>query len=164
MTSHELEKIAMGQLGKLYRVAQRMASSQEDAEDLVANTLMAAFKNRGQCDGRHPFAWLVRIMLNNKLHAARENRPNSSEQVNDETTIDAAAHHRLLDSVQHLDILAALDKLPDDYRVAVCLCDMEELDYAEAAIALDVPIGTIRSRLNRGRKLLQNYLAGWCTR
>lgn len=163
MTVQELEKIVMGQLGKLYRVAQRMAASESDAEDLVANTLLAAFKSCSQCDGRHPFAWLVRIMLNCKLHDARNQRSHTSEQVDDDSLIDAAAHHRLLDSVQHLDILAALDKLPEEYRVAVCLCDMEELDYAEAAIALNVPVGTIRSRLNRGRKLLQNYLSGWCS-
>ncbi len=138
-----------------------MTSSSTEAEDLVGSTLLLAFRRAESCDGRFPFAWIVQIMRNANLHKIRSSPPPT---LNDEElggVIDAQAHHALLNKIDSIDILAALDRLPEEYRLVVALCDMEELDYAEAAVALNIPIGTVRSRLSRGRKQLQNLLAGW---
>lgn len=161
MTVKELEAAILPKLDKLYRVASRMASSSADAEDLVSATLLTGFQHCQQCDGRFPLAWMIQILRNKFLHSLRKQKLDSLEEEHCEHISDPGAHQRVMSAVHQIDILAALDKLPDEYRLAVALCDMEELDYAEAADALGVPIGTIRSRLNRGRKMLQQHLASW---
>jgi len=161
MTPQELEVVVLAQLDKVYRVARRMTSGTPEAEDLVGNTLLVAFKSCHQCDGRYPFAWLVQIMRHQRMHESRRRGAPIDDDAEMDNVMDAKAHHQLLSAIRDLDVLAALDRLPEEYRLAVSLCDMEELDYAEAAVALDVPVGTIRSRLNRGRELLQQHLVGW---
>ncbi len=158
-----MESVVLAELDKLYRVATRMVSEPTKAEDLVGLTLFTAFKNADHCDGRFPTAWLIKIMRHHWLHEMRKVSESTDASELIETQIDAHAHHKFLAAIQSLDILRALDKLPTEYRMAIVLCDMEELDYAEAATALSVPVGTIRSRLSRGRTLLQQQLASWVT-
>jgi RNA polymerase sigma-70 factor (ECF subfamily) len=161
MTPAELESTVLPKLDTLYRVAQRLVSSSADAEDLVASTLEAGFKACAQCDGRYPLAWLLQIMRNLSRHHYRHQARVAPSEADLEVVIDPTAHHRFLAKISELDVLAALERLPEEYRLVVTLCDLEEFDYVEAAIALDVPVGTIRSRLSRGRKLLQDRLVRW---
>lgn len=161
MTPAELESCVLPKLDVLYRVAQRMVSGSADAEDLVAGTLEAGFRACAQCDGRYPIAWLLKIMRNQCRHHHRRRDAEIPTESDLEVVIDPSAHHQFLARITEMDILAALERLPEEYRLVVTLCDLEEFDYSEAAVALDVRVGTIRSRLNRGRKMLQDRLIRW---
>lgn len=158
MTTVELERVALANLATLYRVAKRLASSSDAAEDLVGATLLAAFRVPEQCDGRYPLAWLIQILRNCHLQERRRSSSLPPSEVNWDHVADSRAHHLLFDRLAEVDVLRALDLLPEEYRLALVLCVMEDMDYAEAALAVQVPIGTIRSRVSRGRKMLQNLL------
>lgn len=157
----DLESVALSQLPLLYRVALRMTRSPHEAEDLVGQTLLRAAAAWHRFDGAHPRSWLIKIMRNEFLGSIRQTsgRPPAvslEEFELSEEGLEANLHQR--SDVRA--ILDSLEQLPIEYRLAVTLCDVEELSYEEAAEAMEVPIGTVRSRLSRGRKLLQHQLAG----
>lgn len=158
MTKLELESVVLANLEKLYRVARRMVSNPSDAEDLVGATLITGFQLCQKCDGQYSVAWLMRIMLNHAHHRYREQKRESSLSLDDSIS-DPDVHDRFMSCIHQADIANALGKLPWEYREAVVLCDIEELSYNEAAIALEIPIGTVKSRLARGRKQLIALLA-----
>jgi len=161
MTAGDLEPIVLSEMGRLYRVARRLTKNGDGAADLVGTTLLTAFKTCSRFDGRFPRAWLIKIMRNHYLHTTREPTVAAPLSSFCNHITDPRAHAAFLDRIHALDVIAALDKLPDEFRMAIVLCDMEEFDYREAAAALELPVGTIRSRLSRGRKMLQNHLATW---
>ena len=159
----DFETAALGELGLLYRVARRLAMNATDAEDLVSQTLLAAAKAWEGFDGRHTRSWLVTILKNEHLKAIRRraSRPKT-------VSIDDGGeltHGSLTDEIDQRafvdDILRELDGLPEDFRMAVALCDVEQMSYEDAAAALGIPIGTVRSRLFRGRRLLRERLKAW---
>lgn len=154
------EVTALAELPVLYRVARRMTLDASSAEDLVSQTLLQSATAWKTFDGNYPRSWMIRIMQNifrkdrNKLssqsfHVQLDDSTTTAEDVWDEVD------RRILTS----SIVEELDRIPDEYRLAVTLCDMEELSYEEAAQALGVPIGTVRSRLFRGRHMLRERLA-----
>jgi RNA polymerase sigma-70 factor (ECF subfamily) len=153
------EEVALAELPVLYRVAKRMARDPHAAEDLVGQALLNAAKAWPAFDGRHPRSWLIRIVRNEFLATKRNVASRFSHRSIEETDaiedgpFEAIAGHLMQDEV-----IRALDKLPEEYRMAVTLCDMEEMSYEEAADAMEVPVGTVRSRLYRGRKLLRQKL------
>ncbi len=147
------------ELSVLYRVAKRLTLNPTHAEDLVGQTMLLAATHWENFDGRYPRSWLIQILRNEWMNTVRKGK------VRREVDIDAVlepAEDDFWCAIDHsLDaetIIAALDKLPEEYRLAVTLCDVEELSYDEAAMALGVPVGTIRSRLFRGRKILRSRL------
>lgn len=160
--SHQKEPFSIvmnRELEMLYRVAKRMTRSAEDAEDVVSQTLVAAYQNWDRFDGRYPRGWFLRILRNEWLQIVRK------RNLRQEVALDSVAEPEDNLFWKHVDkklesetILDALESLPEEYRLAVTLCDVEQLNYEEAANALEVPVGTIRSRLFRGRKLLRTRL------
>jgi RNA polymerase sigma-70 factor, ECF subfamily len=149
-------------MGLLYRVARRLAGSADDAEELVQQTLIRAFQAWSRFDGRKLVAWLLRIMRNEHYAKFRSAPPPAQLP---ETEAEEPADETLWDTLctreQSKKILEELQALPVEYRMAVHLCDVEELSYEEAAEVMEVPIGTVRSRLSRGRCMIREQLDGY---
>ncbi|MBS1700870.1 MAG: RNA polymerase sigma factor [Armatimonadetes bacterium] len=149
------------ELEVLYRVARRMTLNDADAEDIVSQTLLNAFKHWDDFDGKHPRSWLIRILNNEWLYLLRKRKVRS--EVDMEATTEPADENfwKVIDVQMDVkDVVNAVDELPEEYRVAVTLCDLEEMTYESAADVLGVPIGTIRSRVFRGRRILRHKLVG----
>jgi RNA polymerase sigma-70 factor (ECF subfamily) len=150
----------------LLRVAQTLTANHADAEDLVQDTLIRAYRGIDGFDGAHPRAWLLTILRNAQINRTRRRRP---ELLDDpDRTMETMADHTADDqSVEALVVGAefdavvedALRNLPDGFRRAVELVDIGGLRYAEAAELMGVPEGTIMSRIHRARKRIRNRLA-----
>ena len=153
---------ALSHLDSLYRVALRLTRRPSDAEDLVQETYLKAFRFASSFErGTNLKAWLFTILHNTWRNMLRHDRRDPIEV--DSETVDRAAttveheetpEQLLQRATLDADLKAALDALPEAFRTAVWLRDVEELSYAEIAGALDVPIGTVMSRISRGRRLL----------
>jgi RNA polymerase sigma-70 factor (ECF subfamily) len=158
---------------QVYRVARRLVGSRDDAEDLVQQTYERAFRSWQQyTPGTNLRAWLLRILTN--LNIDRGRRQQRSPQT---TSIDEAGDYflynrleastadgnadsdRVLERLSQDSIVDALAEVPHDFRDVVVLVDIGEFSYADAAQILDIPIGTVMSRLHRGRRILKTNLA-----
>lgn len=150
----------------LYRVAVSITRSHADAEDVVQDTLVRAYRAIDRFDGRHPRAWLLTILRNAHVNRTRRRRPDLLRDP-DEVTRRAAAteeHSAQPEEAAMAGVLdehlgAALDGLPVKFRQVVYLVDVNELSYQEAAEVLGVPVGTVMSRLSRARKRMRDHLA-----
>jgi len=156
----KFERCVEPELPVLYRVAKRMTSSSENAEDLVSQTLLQAFRAWASFDGRFLRSWLIVIMRRERNRLYRE--PSRVDLEIDE--LDQIPDHVVTwdlvsDRLQAAEIRAAIDQLETGYRLAICLCDVEGMSYEEAAAALEVPIGTVRSRLSRARAAVRRSLS-----
>ncbi len=150
----------------LLRVAHTLTGSWSDADDVVQDTLVRAWGAVDRFDGRHPRAWLLTILRRTHLNSLRRSRP---DLVDD----DVLARHRPAFGVAHAsspeqvvddnafdaDVVAAMGSLGEQFRRAVLLVDVDHLTYDEAAAVLDVPTGTVVSRVSRGRSRLRAALA-----
>lgn len=168
----EFEKQALGHAESLYAVALRMTRRPADAEDLVQDTLFKAMRAQHQFQvGTNLKAWLVRILTNTFINKYKrgvlEKSVLGNEQldpVSDGWTSSAALsalrdpESQMLRPILADEISVALDELPEDFRMAVLLVDVQELSYKEASFALGCPIGTVMSRLHRGRRMLKSRL------
>ena len=158
---------------QVYRVARRLVGSRDDAEDLVQQTYERAFRSwRQYTPGTNLRAWLLRILTN--LNIDRGRRQQRSPQT---TSIDEAGDYflynrleasapdgnadseRVLERLSQDSIVDALADVPHDFRDVIVLVDIGEFSYADAAQILDIPIGTVMSRLHRGRRILKTNLA-----
>jgi RNA polymerase sigma-70 factor (ECF subfamily) len=166
-------------LGPLQGVARRLTGNDTDAEDLVAETIARAWRALETLESEAAFrAWLFRILNNTFISEIRRAaaRP-QTESMHEEETVEEEAEFSLfeqmhqpfllwfsnpeqefLDKLLREDLDRALMTLPETYRIVVILSDLEEFNYAEIARMLDIPIGTVRSRLARGRSALQKLL------
>ena len=158
----EFEKAALPHLNELYRTAARLLGDGATAEDVVQETYLQAWKSFARFEpGTNCRAWLFKILVNTIHHYRRGwfnlRRVKESEEILEHT---AAGAPPAPERIAQREILRALRRLPADYRVAVLLADVEEFSYKEIAGLLDVPIGTVMSRLSRGRKLLREQLSG----
>jgi len=155
---------------QVYRVARRLVSSREEAEDLVQETYSRAFRSwRSYTPGTNLRAWLFRILTNLNIDRGRRDQRRPDTQPMEEN--DYYLYNRLEESgvptdeervVERLSqdsIVDALATLPHNYRDVVVLVDIGDFSYADAAQILDVPIGTVMSRLHRGRRQLKTALA-----
>jgi RNA polymerase sigma-70 factor (ECF subfamily) len=161
----------LGYLEPLYATAMRLTRNRADAEDLVQDTMVRALRFRDRFEpGTNLRAWLYTILHNtwrNRIRdTAREATDVDSERIEElasradgPSEVDTP-ERMLIRSTMDVDLRAALDELPDAFRQAVWLRDVEEFSYAEIAKMLDVPIGTVMSRISRGRRLLFEKLAG----
>lgn len=148
-----------GELAVLYRVARRMGVSAEQAEDLVQLTLVKAFQAWENFDGRYLRSWLIRILRNERLMALRSERVESSiDDTPDSELAEAPFWEEVSWRIEADRVLLELESLPDIYQLAIQLIDVEQMTYEEAAEALGVPIGTVRSRLFRAREMLRARL------
>ena len=152
-------------LEPLFATAMRLTRNRADAEDLVQDTFVKAFRFSGQFKrGTNLRAWLYTILhntwRNQRRDASRDAVEVDSEQVEQAATVATGSEafetpeRILMRSTLDADLQAALDDLPDAFRQAVWLRDVEEFTYAEIAEMLSVPIGTVMSRISRGRRLL----------
>lgn len=144
------------ELPVLFRVAKRLAKSADTAEDLVGQTLYAAIKFKHSFDGRHLRSWLIKILRNefNTLVRRESARPTVVlDEVEGETDSFWEEVHWKVDAET---LMRELDNLSTEHRMIIQLCDVEELSYEEAADALDIPVGTVRSRLFRARVKLRD--------
>ena len=154
------------ELPVLLRVALTLTGSSADAEDLVQETIIRAFRALDRFDGRHPRAWLLTILRNTNMNMHRRQRPDLVE--NWETVGDArpafgadrhaSAEESVLDDILNEDLEAAVNALDSRFRTVLLLVDVDRLTYAEAAEALGVPVGTIMSRLSRARDRVRAHL------
>ena len=160
-------------LDSLYASALRMTRNPADAEDLVQETMLRAYRSFDRFEeGTNLKAWLFRIMTNAYINTyrkkQREPKKVSSDEIEDFDLYQELKDHDdqfsqtperiVLDSLVDSDIIDAIDDLPEQFRLAVVLSDVEGFSYAEMAEIMDVPLGTVMSRLHRGRKALQKRL------
>ncbi len=144
----------------LYRVARRLTLDPWEAEDLVGATLMSAAKGWNGFDGAYPRSWLIKILKNEHLASLRRKGARPLTVPLDNVDIACEGVWREVDwRIAGSQVLHALDNLPEEFRLAVALCDVEEMSYEEAAKAMEVPVGTVKSRLFRGRRILRERLA-----
>jgi RNA polymerase sigma-70 factor (ECF subfamily) len=155
---------ALPHLDTLYRVALRLTSDPAAAEDLVQDTMLRALRAWGTFQsGSNARAWLVTILRNQFINGWRARR-RSPEAVDMDAIPelpdlgDPDPEGRFFRDLVDEEVLAAVDALPEDFREVVVLSDMEGLPYADIAEALHIPVGTVKSRLFRARRILQGRL------
>jgi RNA polymerase sigma-70 factor (ECF subfamily) len=169
----QFESLAIAELDSLYRMARRLTHNPTVAEDLVQETFTRALAGREGFDlltfGMKP--WLLRILYN--LHLNRVAREKRMPMSMSESDLDASNHYRNgnsspLDpaSFEAMDeeVVKALDRLHPDYRIIMLLWAVEELSYKEIAATLDIPMGTVMSRLHRARSRLADLLQSFANR
>jgi RNA polymerase sigma-70 factor (ECF subfamily) len=151
-------------LDLLYRVALRLSGDPATAEDLVQDAVLKALRAWSSFrPGSNVRAWLVTILRNEFINNWRRAR-RAPQQVDGDALPELADHHdpdpegRFFAELVDEEVTAALDALPDEFRDVVVLSDLEGLPYAEVAEALSIPVGTVKSRLFRGRRILQGLL------
>jgi RNA polymerase sigma-70 factor, ECF subfamily len=166
------EREALACVDALYATALRLTANPADAEDLVQDTYLKAFRSASQFEpGTNLKAWLFTILhntfLNRRRRAVREPVGVDPQEIEQAAVGLSAAtptpEELLLRDTLDADLKAALESLPDAFRHAVWLRDVEEFSYAEIASMLGIPIGTVMSRISRGRRLLYQQLAGSVT-
>ena len=165
------EEEALALADQVYRVARRLVSRREEAEDLMQETYARAFRSwRSYTPGTNLRAWLLRILTNLNIDRGRRiQRAPDFQPLEEgdyflynrleETREENADEERVLERLSQDDVVSALSAVPHDFRDAVVLVDIGDFTYADAAQILDVPIGTVMSRLHRGRRLLKQALA-----
>jgi RNA polymerase sigma-70 factor (ECF subfamily) len=154
------EEVARDHGRFLYSVAYRLAGNDDDAQDLVQEALIRVRKGLERYEPGSLEGWLARIVTNVFLDEMRRRKrrptgalPDDPDRVVPPSPAADEASTQLSDEIQ-----AALASLPDEFRVPVVLCDVADQSYEQIARALDVPVGTVRSRIHRGRRLLRGAL------
>jgi RNA polymerase sigma-70 factor (ECF subfamily) len=145
----------------LYGAAYTLTRSSSDAEDLVQDTLLRAYRAIDRFDGAYPKAWLLTILRNTNINRAQKKTPflfddpdHPSAELVDHVTPEDLVVEPIFDAA----VQRALDDLPAVFRSVVDLVDVTGLTYAEAADALGIPVGTVMSRLHRGRRRIRQRL------
>ena len=167
-------ELAMEHMSSLYSAALRMTRNPADAEDLVLETYLKGYRGFGGFEeGTNLKAWLYRILTNTYINSyrAKQRRPDETdlEEVEDlylyrrlggleAARASRSAEDELLEGFTEAEIKDALEQLPENFRMPVLLADVEGFSYKEIAEILDIPIGTVMSRLHRGRKGLEKLL------
>jgi RNA polymerase sigma-70 factor, ECF subfamily len=159
-------------LSSLYGAALRMTRNPSDAEDLVQETYLRAYRGfAGFKEGTNLKAWLYRILTNSFINTYRKKQrePQTVDGPDDidewylydklgGRSVETSAENEVLDQMPDEDVKRALESLPENFRIPVLLADVEGFSYKEIAEIMDTPIGTVMSRLHRGRKALEKAL------
>jgi RNA polymerase sigma-70 factor (ECF subfamily) len=171
----EFEELALDHLDPLYSAALRLTKNERDAQDLVQDTFLRAYRFFDKFErGTNIKAWLFKILSNTFINRYRRSVKERSivegserdavhERFISREATDYAANPEqfFFDRLLSDDVLRAVDSLPIDFRLVVILADLQEFSYKEIAEILDCPVGTVMSRLYRGRRLLQKALADY---
>ncbi len=166
------ERDVLPLLPNLYGAAMRMTRNPTDAEDLVQDTYLRAFRGFGGFqEGTNLKAWLYRILTNSFINTYRKKQrePQTVEGPDDidewylydrlgGRNVEVSAENEVLDQIPDADVKGALEALPENFRIPVLLADVEGFSYKEIAEIMQTPIGTVMSRLHRGRKALEKLL------
>ncbi len=172
-TRREFEQLALVHVDPLFSAALRLTRNERDAEDLVQDTFLRAYRFFDKFErGTNIKAWLFKILTNTFINRYRRRVKERSvvegserEVVHDRfmsrdaTDYAANPEQYLFDRLLSDEVLRSIDNLPVDFRLVVILADLQEFSYKEIAEVLDCPVGTVMSRLYRGRKLLQKSLS-----
>jgi RNA polymerase sigma-70 factor (ECF subfamily) len=166
------EEEALELADQVYRVARRMVGTREEAEELVQDTYARAFRSwKSFTPGTNMRAWLLRILTNLNTDRGRKIQRTPDQQPLEESDYflanklaavegeQALEQERVVERLSQGGVVDALAALPHDFRDVVVLVDLGDFSYADAAQILDVPIGTVMSRLHRGRRILKQQLA-----
>lgn len=159
-------------MASLYSTAVRLTGNRTDAEDLVQETYLRAYRSYASfTQGTNLRAWLFRILNNTHInrYRARSRRPDETElddiedlylyrRLHNSARYGQSAEDQLMELFSEGEVIDAVEGLPEAYRMAVLLADVEGFSYKEIAEILDIPVGTVMSRLHRGRKALQKEL------
>ncbi len=161
----EFEKLALQYMDSLFNTALRMTGNETEAEDLVQDAYLRAFRFFDKFEkGTNFKAWLFKIIKNIYINKYRkESKTPQMMDVSDAETLGSLSEtetpeQQIFDKLLDDDITKALDSLPDDFRLTLIMSDLEGFSYKEIAEILDCPIGTVMSRLHRGRRLLRKIL------
>ncbi|MGD9701205.1 MAG: RNA polymerase sigma factor [Acidimicrobiia bacterium] len=155
------EQYVLPEIEVLLRVAHSLTRDHAEAEDLVQDTLLRAYRGIAGFDGRHQRAWLLTILRNTHINRNRRRRPELLRDPDTATERLAVAEDRtdaIVDDDLDIEIVRALNSLDEPFRRVVELVDIDGLTYAEAAEVLDVPVGTVMSRLHRARSRIRDRL------
>lgn len=169
------EREFMPHLDALYNFALKLTADEDDAQDLVQDTCLKAYRFAHSFEpGTYAKAWLFRILKNNFINDYRKKSRGptkiefewveqsiSGEEESAEPAYFADLHAETVHDMLGDEITAAIQSLPVDFRMIIILCDLEEFSYEEMAKILDIPIGTVRSRLHRSRAFLKIKLADY---
>jgi len=170
------EEQAIPYMDQLYAAAMRLTRNPSDAADLVQETFIKAFQAFGQFQqGTNLKAWLYRIQTNTFINNYRKNQRNPYQGTIDDladwqlgnaesvtqSTSTRSAEAEAIDHLPDSDVKAALQSIPEDFRMAVYFADVEGFSYQEIADIMKTPVGTVMSRLHRGRRLLRDLLADY---
>jgi RNA polymerase sigma-70 factor (ECF subfamily) len=164
------EEEALELADQVYRVARHLAGSRDEAEDLMQETYARAFRSWRQFrPGTNLRAWLLRILTNLNIDRGRRiQRTPESQPLEEgdyflynrlEQEMGEPDEERVVERLSQDNVVEALSKVPHDFRDVVVLVDLGEFSYQDAAQILDIPIGTVMSRLHRGRRILKSQLA-----
>ncbi len=165
------EEDALALSDQVYRVARHLANSREDADELMQETYARAFRSwRSFTPGTNMRAWLLRILTNLNIDRGRRQQRAPQMQpleANDYFLYDRLAENgdgisdeeQVVERLSQDDIVTALSAVPHDFRDVIVLVDLGDFSYADAAQILDIPVGTVMSRLHRGRRILKRELA-----
>ena len=166
------EEEALALADQVYRVARHLVGSKEEAEDLVQETYARAFRSwRSFTPGTNLRAWLLRILTNLNIDRGRRRQRTPDTQPLEEgdyflynrleeSSGDASNdEERVVERLSQDDVVSALSAVPHDFRDVIVLVDIGDFSYADAAQILDIPIGTVMSRLHRGRRILKREMA-----
>jgi RNA polymerase sigma-70 factor (ECF subfamily) len=166
------EEEALALSDQVYRVARRLVGTREEADDLMQETYARAFRSwRSYTPGTNLRAWLLRILTNLNIDRGRRRQRAPQEQPLEEgdyflynrleqaTRDGVAEEDRVVERLSQDDIVAALSAVPHDFRDVIVLVDIGDFSYQDAAQILDIPVGTVMSRLHRGRRVLKRELA-----
>ncbi len=174
-TRREFESLSLEHLDALYSAGLRLTRNERDAEDLVQDAFLRAYRFFDKFErGTNMKAWLFKILTNTFINKYRRrvkersvvdgaSRESGNEHVvtREPTESGADPEETFFDRLLSDDVIRAIDQLPIDFRLVVILADLQEFSYKEIAEILDCPVGTVMSRLYRGRKLLQKNLLGY---
>ncbi len=153
---------------RLYLLAVSMLGNRHDAEDVVQETFVGAFRGLGGFQGRASLTtWLTRILINNVVKLRRSKRVRKTSLIDEaDESLGAASAGRTTETSRadmRMDMAATISRLPEDHRVVILLREMQGMTYDEIAVALAVPRGTVESRLFRARRKLRQLLGDYLT-
>ena len=171
----EFERVALPQLSRLYTSAIYLTKDKAEAEDLVQMTYLRAFRFFDKfATGTNVRAWLLSILRNLFINRYRQKRREPTtvdwEKIDEvyESMVEQGENlgrgnpeHHFVSQMMDDEVEAALKGLPEEFRTAIVLVDIEELSYQETAQMMECPVGTVRSRVSRGRRMLQVALRGY---
>ncbi|MGE0887498.1 MAG: RNA polymerase sigma factor [Blastocatellales bacterium] len=158
---HEFEAVALPHLNDLFRTARRVIGNQTEAEDIVQETFLQAWKSFHRFEsGTNCRAWLFKILFHVMSHHRRKLFRLPITDICEENLAETSVYNPApVEQVTDEEVLAAFEKVPPLYRSVVMLADVQEFSYKEIAATLNIPLGTVMSRLNRGRKILREALS-----